>query len=135
MKAVVDTNVVAYYLLGTQPFVEEVRQFWRTVEEPCAPTHWEAELANAVFKTPQGHAGPPVAVPNGFVLFRVLTRNEASRDAFASQKDQLRESIRSREADRLTRAYLQQIRSERKVEVNDQLLASFLKDTGNGRRS
>lgn len=49
MKAVVDTNVVAYYLLGTEPFVEEVRQFWRTVEEPCAPTHWEAELANAVW--------------------------------------------------------------------------------------
>ena len=49
MKAVVDTNVVAYYLLGTEPFVEEVRQFWRTVKEPCAPTHWEAELANAVW--------------------------------------------------------------------------------------
>jgi predicted nucleic acid-binding protein len=49
VKAVVDTNVVAYYLLGTEPFVEEVRQFWRTVEEVCAPTHWEAELANAVW--------------------------------------------------------------------------------------
>ena len=49
MKAVVDTNVVAYYLLGTEPFVEEVQQFWRAVEEPCAPTHWEAELANAVW--------------------------------------------------------------------------------------
>jgi predicted nucleic acid-binding protein len=49
VKAVVDTNVVAYYLLGTEPFVEEVRQFWRTVEEPCAPSHWEAELANAVW--------------------------------------------------------------------------------------
>ncbi len=41
------------------------------------------ELAVAVFQTPQGQAGRPVAVPNGFVLFRVLTRNEASREAFA----------------------------------------------------
>ena len=49
MKAVVDTNVVAYYLLGTEPFIDEVRQFWRTLEEGCAPTHWEAELANAVW--------------------------------------------------------------------------------------
>lgn len=49
MKAVVDTNVVAYYLLGTEPFVEEVRRFWRTVDQVCAPTHWEAELANAVW--------------------------------------------------------------------------------------
>ena len=49
MKAVVDTNVVAYYLLGTEPFVEEVQLFWRTVDEACAPTHWEAELASAVW--------------------------------------------------------------------------------------
>ena len=26
-----------------------MRQFWRTVEETCAPAHWEAELANAVW--------------------------------------------------------------------------------------
>jgi len=49
VTAVVDTNVVAYYLLGTEPFLEEVRQFWRTVEEVWAPVHWEAELANAVW--------------------------------------------------------------------------------------
>jgi predicted nucleic acid-binding protein len=49
VTAVVDTNVVAYYLLGTEPFLDEVRQFWRTVEEAWAPVHWEAELANAVW--------------------------------------------------------------------------------------
>jgi len=49
VTAVVDTNVVAYYLLGTAPFLDEVRQFWRTVEEAWAPVHWEAELANAVW--------------------------------------------------------------------------------------
>ena len=49
MTTVVDTNVVAYYLLGTEPFLDEVRQFWRTVEEVWAPVHWEAELANAVW--------------------------------------------------------------------------------------
>jgi len=49
VKAVVDTNVVAYYLLGSEPYGDEVRHFWRTVEEACAPTHWEAELANAVW--------------------------------------------------------------------------------------
>jgi len=48
VKAVVDTNVVAYYLLGTEPFVAEVRRFWRTVDQACAPGHWEAELANAL---------------------------------------------------------------------------------------
>jgi predicted nucleic acid-binding protein len=49
VTSVVDTNVVAYYLLGTEPFVEEVRQFWRATEETWASVHWEAELANAIW--------------------------------------------------------------------------------------
>ena len=49
MIGVVDTNVVAYYLLGTEPFVDEVRQYWRAVEETLAPVHWEAELANTIW--------------------------------------------------------------------------------------
>ena len=49
MRTVVDTNVVAYFLLGTQPFVHEARDFWRSVGEPIAPALWEAELANVVW--------------------------------------------------------------------------------------
>ena len=93
------------------------------------------ELTAAVFRTTQGQAGPPVAVSGGFALFRVLTRTEGSRATFEAKKGQLRESIRSREADRLTRSYFQQVRATRKVEVNEELLASFLRDTGNNRRS
>jgi peptidyl-prolyl cis-trans isomerase D len=93
------------------------------------------ELAAAVFRTTRGQAGPPVAVPSGFVLYRVLTRTEGDHAAFETQKEQLRESIRSREAERLTRSYLQQMRATRSVEVNEQLLGSFLRDTGGNRRS
>ena len=49
MITIVDTNVVAYYLLGTEPFVDEVQQFWRAVDETWAPVHWEAELANTIW--------------------------------------------------------------------------------------
>lgn len=49
MKVVVDTNVVAYYLLKTEPFFEEARKFWRAVSRPMAPAFWAAELANAVW--------------------------------------------------------------------------------------
>lgn len=49
MRAVVDTNVVAYFLLGSQPLVEEARRFWHAVDEPIAPALWEAELANVVW--------------------------------------------------------------------------------------
>ena len=58
VTSVVDTNVVAYYLLGTEPFVDEVRQFWRAVDETWAPTHWEAELANAIWMAVQSGALP-----------------------------------------------------------------------------
>jgi hypothetical protein len=66
----------------------------------------------------------------------VLTHRGRPRRV-AAQKDQLRESLRQREADRLTRAYLQQLRAERKIEVNEPLLASFSRESQgtSGRRS
>lgn len=49
MKAVVDTNVVAYLLLGTEAFGEEARTCFETISSPVAPAHWEAELTNVVW--------------------------------------------------------------------------------------
>jgi len=49
VKAVVDTNVVAYLLLGTEGFVEEAATCFNAVSHPIAPAHWEAELTNVVW--------------------------------------------------------------------------------------
>jgi predicted nucleic acid-binding protein len=49
VKAVVDTNVVAYFLLGTEPFRSECEEFWTDVEDPVAPASWEAELVNVLW--------------------------------------------------------------------------------------
>jgi predicted nucleic acid-binding protein len=49
VKAVVDTNVVAYLLLGTEQYVEEARTFMAALDEAWAPALWEAELANALW--------------------------------------------------------------------------------------
>ena len=49
MRAVVDTNVLAYFLLGTRPFVDEASRFWHAVDGTVAPAVWEAELANVVW--------------------------------------------------------------------------------------
>jgi predicted nucleic acid-binding protein len=46
---VVDTNVVAYYLLGTEPFADEARAFLRAAGAMSAPAHWQAELANVIW--------------------------------------------------------------------------------------
>lgn len=49
MRAVVDTNVIAYFLLGTEPFYAECAAFWLRVEAVLAPASWEAELANVIW--------------------------------------------------------------------------------------
>jgi predicted nucleic acid-binding protein len=49
LKVVVDTNVVAYYLLGTTPFVDEVQAFWHRPLDLAAPTLWEAEVSNVLW--------------------------------------------------------------------------------------
>jgi predicted nucleic acid-binding protein len=59
MKAVVDTNVVAYFLLGSQPFAAEARQFLATVTSPTAPALWEAEIANVIWMATRSHVVTP----------------------------------------------------------------------------
>ena len=49
VKAVVDTNVVAYLMLGTDRFVDEARAFMAALDEAWAPALWEAELASAIW--------------------------------------------------------------------------------------
>jgi peptidyl-prolyl cis-trans isomerase D len=83
-------------------------------------------LSAAVFQTAKGQAGPPVPVPGGFVLFRVLNRTTADPAAMAAQKTELLESIRDREAQKLMRATLQQMRADRQVKVNEEVLQTFV---------
>ena len=49
LKVIVDTNVVAYYLLATEPFVDEVRAFWHRPMDLAAPSLWEAEVSNVLW--------------------------------------------------------------------------------------
>jgi predicted nucleic acid-binding protein len=49
VKAVIDTNVVAYLLLGTQQYAGEAKTFLESLGEGQAPALWEAELANVLW--------------------------------------------------------------------------------------
>ena len=46
MTAVVDTNVVAYFLLGTEALADEARAGLEQASTLMAPAHWEAELVD-----------------------------------------------------------------------------------------
>jgi predicted nucleic acid-binding protein len=43
------SNVIAYYVLGTPEFADEVREFWKRAAELQAPSLWEAELGNVLW--------------------------------------------------------------------------------------
>lgn len=49
MKAVVDTNVIAYGLLGNPQHAPEAMTFLQSADELLAPSLWEAELANVIW--------------------------------------------------------------------------------------
>ena len=72
MKAVVDTNVVAYLLLGTEGFVEEARGCFEQVSAPMAPAHWEAELTNVIWMAIRSGILPPDEGPMRIGLSRRL---------------------------------------------------------------
>jgi len=49
VSVVVDTNVIAYYLLGTEPFRKESVTFWHEAKDVWAPASWEIEFTNTVW--------------------------------------------------------------------------------------
>ena len=84
-------------------------------------------LGDAVFKTPSGQYGDPVALSGrGVVLFRVVSRNEFDPAAFAAQKSKLAETARMQEAQRLIQSDIVRQRVHEKIVVNEDLLKRYL---------
>jgi predicted nucleic acid-binding protein len=72
MRAVVDTNVVAYYLLHNAEHEIETREFWAGLREPLAPALWEAEFANVVWMSVRSGVVPAADAPARLELARRL---------------------------------------------------------------
>ena len=49
MSAVVDTNILLYYILKSEPFFEESRSFLKEEKELMAPDVWRTEMLNAIW--------------------------------------------------------------------------------------
>lgn len=64
VKVIADTNVIAYYLLGTEDFYAETREFWDSTVLVMAPVHWQAEWANVVWLTARAGVFPWADVPH-----------------------------------------------------------------------
>jgi predicted nucleic acid-binding protein len=80
LKVIVDTNVVAYYLLATEPFVEEVRTFWHRPLDLAAPTLWEAEVSNVLWMAARtGLIDKPTALRRLGLAARLSIRSVPTR--------------------------------------------------------
>lgn len=72
VKAVIDTNVVAYFLLGTEGVAAEARRGLEAVATPLAPAHWEAELTNVIWMATRSGVLSPEEAPKRLGLARRL---------------------------------------------------------------
>ena len=86
MKAVVDTNVIAYALLLTEPYFEECDRFLKEVEDPIAPASWQAELTNVLWLAVRGKILPIADALNrlnfvGSMRIRSIAVDELWHDA------------------------------------------------------
>ena len=72
MKAVIDTNVLAYLLLGTEQFVDEAKAGFAAITNPLAPAHWGTELANIIWMAVRSGVLPSEEGPVRLSLARRL---------------------------------------------------------------
>ena len=87
MRAVVDTNVIAYHVLQTERFAEECTRFWRAVEDPMAPASWEAELVNVLWLMARQKI---VALSEALDLLKETLNEEKAADAKLTQLGETR---------------------------------------------
>ena len=84
------------------------------------------ELTDAIFKTPAGKIGGPVALgARGVAFFRVSSRVDFDAAAFAAQKEQLRETARQQQAQKLIQSEMTRRREEEKISVNEESLKRY----------
>ena len=80
MKVVVDTNVIAYHLLGTPRFAAETAELLGAADEILAPALWEAELTNVVWMAVRAGVLSPQEAPGKLSLaVRLGVRSVAMR--------------------------------------------------------
>jgi peptidyl-prolyl cis-trans isomerase D len=77
-----------------------------------------AEVDNLVFSLPLKQASEPLAVDEGYAIFRVLERKEATREEFAKVKTDERDTLLGEKRNKFLQSYMAMAREEKKVRIN-----------------
>jgi peptidyl-prolyl cis-trans isomerase D len=76
------------------------------------------EAIGAAFTVPVGQVSPPVRTADGVAVFRVDSRNEASKTAFEAQKDEQRTALAQQLRQQRVQEYMLSLRESAKIEDN-----------------
>ena len=76
------------------------------------------EVDGLVFSLPVKQASEPLAVDEGYAVFRVLERKEVTRDEFAAVKATERDSLLEQKQNKFLNSYMAKAREEKKVRIN-----------------
>ncbi|MCK6682804.1 MAG: SurA N-terminal domain-containing protein [Thermoanaerobaculia bacterium] len=83
-------------------------------------------LVDAVFAGNPGEFKGPIFVQgHGAVAFKILEKNPLDEKAFATEKDSIRERLKTQKAMRLLQAMLNQRKEQEKVKINPDVISRF----------
>ena len=77
-----------------------------------------AEVDRLVFSLPLKQVSDPVAVDEGYAIFRVLERTEATREEFDKVKATERDTLLGEKKNKFLQSYVAKAREEKKVRIN-----------------
>jgi peptidyl-prolyl cis-trans isomerase D len=77
-----------------------------------------AEVDRLIFSLPLKQVSEPVAVDEGYAIFRVLERTEASREEFDKVKATERETLLGEKKNRFLQSYIAKAREDKKVRID-----------------
>ncbi len=86
------------------------------------------EIDDLIFSLPLKQASEPMAVDEGYALFRVLERTEATREEFEKVKADEKETLLGEKKNKFLTSYLNKARDEMSVKINAEAFQRITQD-------
>lgn len=86
------------------------------------------EVDTLVFSLPLNKVSEPVAVSDGYAVFRVLSRTEVTREDFDKVKDTEKETLLEQRKNEFLQSYLAGVREQKKIRINYELFQRLTTD-------
>jgi len=86
------------------------------------------EIDSLVFSLPLKQVSEPLAVDEGYAIFRVLERKEATREEFAKVQAEERDTLLGEKKNKFLQSYMAMAREDKKVKINAEVYQRLSQD-------